>query len=203
MKTRPTLVAIFLACLVLGCVISITLGGNRFPAPVTAAADLNGNGMDERYTLQGGRVTVIEGDRLCWRSPSSWLVEALLPGDVDNDGRPELALSLWKEGSYGLRRPFWETAPDRSYKNHLFVMHWSEKGLIPKWCSSNLDRPIITMEPADVNADGANELMITEGDYRHVRDEIYTLDDTHPRSTIWSWSGWGFAASSPKMGQKL
>ena len=170
----------------------LNMAGDR-GAGARAEGDLDGDGSPETYSLTGHRLTVEEGGRILWRSGRDWRVDGFALGDIDNDGTGELLLSLWKTGSYGALKPFWHTGEDVSYKNHLFVFRLAEDTLRPKWCSSDLPRPIVSFSVRDQDGDGLNELITEEGEYRKVRGERYELDTGKPvRTAVWQWEGWGF-----------
>jgi hypothetical protein len=104
----------------------------------------------ETYSLRNGRLTVTDQeDRLLWQSPEEWWIDDFFLGDITNDGRQNLCLSVWKEGSYGPYRPFWVEANDSLVRNHLFLyqMEATEENTSEKpslkavWQSSHLARP--------------------------------------------------------------
>lgn len=146
--------------------------------------DLDGDGIPEKYTLRDGRITVLSGDRVIWRSPDNWWVDFFFLGDANNDGTPELNLLVWKEGSFGLYKPFWVKEEDSSVKNHLFIFKLEKGNFKPVWQSSNLDRPNYRIALIDLNGDGENELVVTEGSY---------TDPGKKEMTLWKWNGWGFS----------
>jgi len=164
---------------------------------VQATADLDRDGAPETYTLRRGVLTVAEGGKILWKSPSTWRASAFALGDADNDGTVELLLSVWKRGSFGRHRPFWFRGEDAGYKNHLFVHRLAEDTVKPVWLSSNLDRPIISLSVRDTDGDGQNELVVTEGDYRQVTGEVFAPDARNTRVTVWRWEEWGFALCGP------
>lgn len=146
--------------------------------------DLDRDGLPEHYTLRNGIITVQAGSRNLWRSPHDWWVDYFFLGDADNDGTPELNLLVWKEGSFGPYRPFWVEEDEPSVKNHLFIFRLEEGDFKAVWQSSNLDRPIYRAALVDLNGDGENELLVTEGSY---------TDPTKREITLWKWNGWGFS----------
>lgn len=147
-------------------------------------SDLDGNGILEEYTLRDGRIMVRDGSSLIWQSPEDWWIDYFFLGDADNDGRPELNLSVWKEGSFGLHKPFWVKEEDTSVKNHLFIFRLEKGNFKPVWQSSNLDRPNRHAVLIDLDGDGENELVVNEGSY---------TDPGKREITLWKWSGWGFS----------
>jgi poly-gamma-glutamate capsule biosynthesis protein CapA/YwtB (metallophosphatase superfamily) len=145
--------------------------------------DMDNDGLPEYYTLRSGKLTVRSGSRLIWQSPDDWWVDYFFLGDADNDGAPELNLLVWKEGSFGPHRPFWVEEDDTSVKNHLFVFRLEKGSFKAVWQSSNLDCPIYRAALVDLDGDGENELLVTEGSY---------TDPATREITLWKWSGWGF-----------
>ena len=147
-------------------------------------ADLNGDGRPEEYTLRDGKITVCADSCIIWQSPDDWWVDYFFLGDANNDGNPELNLLVWKEGSFGTRKPFWVEEDDPAVKNHLFIFKLKGDTFKPVWQSSNLDRPNYRAGLIDLDGDGENELVVVEGSYSDPAEAIVTL---------WKWSGWGFS----------
>lgn len=161
---------------------------------VHTTGDLDGDGRTEEYVLAGTVLTVKEGPEDLWESPADYRVDSFVLGDVDNDGRDNLVVSLWKVGSFGEIRPFWHTGEDAGYKNHLFVYELQGETYKSVWCSSDLDRPILSFAIRDVNGDGLNELIAEEGQYRNVTGERYAPDPNGKvRTAVWQWEEWGFS----------
>lgn len=111
-------------------------------------------------------------------------VRSFLIADFDNDGRKELALVIWKKGSFGRDKPFWLKRNDSSYGFHLFLYRIKD-GLRPLWFSSRLAKPI-----CDINVReraGKSEIEVEEGVYN---PQGYSCQKTE--KTSWQWDGWGF-----------
>lgn len=146
--------------------------------------DLNGDGMDEKFTLTDGRLTVATGSNMIWQTPPEWWVDYFFIGDANNDGSTELNFLVWKEGSFGPLKPFWLEEDDTDIKNHLFIFKLEDGNIKPVWQSSKLDRPNYLAALLDFNGDGDNELVALEGCY---------TDPEKLKMTVWKWNGWGFS----------
>ncbi len=155
--------------------------------------DLDQDGACEDFALRDGKLTVLTGTQTVWQSPDEWWVDDFFLGDANNDGVPELSLLVWKSGSFGTHKPYWAAQEDKSIKNHPFIFKLAGGVIKPVWQSSNLDRPNYEAALADLDGDGENELVVTEGDYA----------DPGPREpAVWKWNGWGFsqiAYGEPKL----
>jgi len=166
--------------------------GSEIPQETAAVQhDLDRDGRPECYRLEGGRLSISRENRVLWQSPASWGVYECIWGDVNNDGREELVLLLWKTGSYGKDKPFWHQGFDDRLSNHLFVYQLINDQLKPLWCSSALPRPITDLQVIDIDQDGKNALVISEGKYGRLLDEKAPLV-TPPSRLIMRWQGWGF-----------
>ncbi len=187
------LAVVVIALLIIMLLISREIG-REDSKRITDNGDLNQNGIVEEYILEKQELTVYEDNKLIWKSPKEYNIDSFALADVNNDGNINLVISLWKYGSFGNAKPFWQQAEqDQEYKNHLFIYSLSEKGFKQVWCSSNLVRPIVEFSITDINGDGLNELVVEEGKYKYKYKNIYTLDTKAPTSTnVFEWSEWGF-----------
>jgi len=173
-----------LPVLFLVAVMALT-GSGAHSSLIHEQGDLDGDGVPEEYSLKDHSLTVKEGETLLWESPSEYRIDSFALGDVDNDGADNLAVSLWKLGSFGDIKPFWHTGEDLSYKNHLFVYKLQENRYKPVWCSSDLGRPIRSFEIRDANGDSKLELVTMEGHYGKAGGPA--------RTAVWQWQEWGFS----------
>ncbi|TEB07721.1 Capsule biosynthesis protein CapA [Pelotomaculum schinkii] len=146
--------------------------------------DLDQDGACEDYTLQDGKLKVATGAQIIWESQDDWWVDDFFLGDADNDGVFDLNMLVWKSGSFGRHKPFWIAGDDPDVKNHLFIFKPAAGSFKPVWQSSNLDRPNYEAALADLDGDGKNELIVTEGDY---------TDPAKRDAGLWKWNGWGFS----------
>ncbi|NMB48343.1 hypothetical protein GYA13_02760 [Candidatus Kuenenbacteria bacterium] len=181
--------ALFIAVIILGlCYFGcLYLDKKNISTSQAKRADLNGNLIDESYTLIAGRLTIAESQKTIWQSPADWQIDSFVLADANNDGLLDLNLSLWKPGSFGTSKPFWLKENDPSVKNHFFIYNLSGDKLKMVWGSSNLGAPNCEFLIQDIDGDSQNELLVIEGEYR-------TATACQGRYVaLWSWNGWGFS----------
>ena len=143
------------------------------PAPVTTLeVDLRGDGELLRATLDKGVVRLWDGPEVVWQNEApDWQVSGMASGDVDNDGRFELLLWLWKPDKSGVPR------------SHPFLVGWRGGRYRVFWGGSAVGAPIRQAAIGTVNG---------------TRNVLVVLDDTGgpdaPASyvTVWTWQGWSF-----------
>ncbi len=169
------------------------IGAGFFPAGEQPALvehhDLNNDGDMETYILEDHCLKITENKSELWQSPAEWRVTSLATGDANHDGREDLIMVVWKEGSFGEDKPFWVNLNDKQIRCHLFIFDLIGKQVKPLWMSSALHRPIKSLQIKDINDDGKNELIVQEGSYSLLSRFIHP-DDSEP--TLWQWQGWGF-----------
>ncbi len=154
---------------------------------------MNENGVEETYTLSKHTLSITEGTKEIWTTPKEYSVDSFAFGDINHDGKLELVISLWKTGSFGKLKPFWHKQVNTDYKNHLFVYRIQENTAKQVWCSSNLDRPILSFQVEDWDKDGLKELVVREGEYQKTLFGRYRAVENHrARTAIWKWEEWGF-----------
>lgn len=87
--------------------------------------------FDQAYvTLEGRRITVRDGGKdgaVVWKTQGDWFVQDLVIKDVDQDGKDEMILLVWKHGSYGNHRPFWVKKNDKDLKQHIYIYKYDAK----------------------------------------------------------------------------
>lgn len=152
--------------------------------------DLNNDGIMEKYHLTGGKLTITQPDGLVWSSPSEWNIQSFVVDDVTGDNKPELVMVLWKPGSFGRHKPMWNSQKeDNKYSCHLFLYQISKNKLIPRWCSSALDKPIRSFSVQRDSTDNSY-LAVVEGRYSfYCCGHALFLGKQY---TNWAWKQWGF-----------
>jgi poly-gamma-glutamate synthesis protein (capsule biosynthesis protein) len=137
----------------------------------------------QRLELKDGTLKVWRPDetgknwKIIWESKPGWQVEQFSFGDADEDGRPELIFTLWKN----------DGQDDRGeYRSHPFVYGWRRNAFRPVWAGSALVDPIREFGLLDLSGDGVNELVVLEGKYNEVRNAPARY------VTVWRWMGWGY-----------
>lgn len=137
--------------------------------------------VTERIELKGGSLHVWRqvdtGWKLTFESPPEWQVQQFAFGDADEDGRPELIFSLWKNNG-----------PDDGgqARSHPFVYGWRRGAFRPVWAGSALADPIREFALGDFKGEGPNELVVLEGNYADPQDAPARY------VTVWRWNGWGY-----------
>jgi len=135
--------------------------------------------------LSDGVLKIVINGALVYKSDSKWYVDDFKFADIDNDGILELNISVWKAGNFGESKPFWEK-DDPSVKNHFFVFKIINRRVLPLWQSSNLDKPNCEFDFADFDNDGADELIVLEGEYSD------DFSCNAKRYAVLDWNSWGF-----------
>jgi poly-gamma-glutamate capsule biosynthesis protein CapA/YwtB (metallophosphatase superfamily) len=140
--------------------------------PQAIEVDLRGDGLPLTARLQDGIVEVIDRDEVVWRNEDpAWNVTGMTSGDVDNDGRYELLLWLWKPDPQGVNR------------SHPFLVGWRGGRYRVFWGGSAVAAPIQQAAIGPVTGE-RNLLIVLEG-------------GTSPREpaervAVWLWKDWYF-----------
>lgn len=166
--------------------IGVERGDVRTKAYKTFSGDLNADGVVEQFVLRDGVVKVSDDNgKAIWQSDADWWIDDALLADADNNGIPDLVLSVWKSGNYGKDKPSWVTANDPAIRNHLFLFDLKGGKIQPIWQSSNLARPNCALGLTDLG-DGKQSLLVLEGDYAEP-------GACSPKYlAVWHWQTWGF-----------
>jgi hypothetical protein len=126
--------------------------------------------------LKHKKLTIEDNDSgdVLYESPKEWKISDYFYFDADNDEENEVMLVVWKKGSYGEHRPFWDDSPDNDWTIHLFIYDWdSERAdrLDPRWMSSEIGRRVTAVSVDEEN-------------------RIHLIDDSGGE-TVWKWYTWG------------
>jgi hypothetical protein len=134
------------------------------------AIDLTGDGTNEIIRREDGQVRILEAGKVVWRSPPDWNVVDLALGDPNDDGRFEAMLAIEKGSAGG------EVA------SQPFVIGYRGGRYLDLWGGSPVHAPLVEVELADVDGDGAEELVVLEA----------PPQESGLCVTVWRWHGWGF-----------
>ncbi len=149
--------------------------------------DIDGDLIEETYALENGQLTITRNLKILWQSQSDWWIDDFVIADSNNDGVPDINLSVWRPGNFGTSKPFWIKENDMSIKNHFFVFDLVGDKMKPIWQSSNLGVPNCGFTFADIDGDGNNDLVTIEGDYLQMPECKGNY------FAVWKWNGWGFS----------
>jgi hypothetical protein len=120
--------------------------------------------------LEGGRIVVDASDGSAWQSQAEWDVIDLALGDPNDDGRGEMMMAFWKRDAAGVRR------------SQPFVVGYRGGSYRPLWGGSPVEDLIAELELADVDGDGAQDLVVLDAGG----------PDGQLTVSVWRWHGWGF-----------
>jgi poly-gamma-glutamate synthesis protein (capsule biosynthesis protein) len=144
------------------------------------SVDLTGDGVREDVRRVREQVIIYQDGGEVWRSPPTWRVADLALGDPNDDGRSELMLALWKPGLDGLEPP--DPAKRNTPRSRPFMVGYRGGTYRTLWGGSAVADPIQELALRDVDGDGAEELIVLEGD-----------DPQRRTVSVWRWHGWGFS----------
>ncbi len=102
----------------------------------------------EKLVLKDKSAIVLSSDgEEMFRTESDWMVQDVIAGDMDNDGRQDILFLLWKKGRFGHYRPFWIDEDEDTLSQHLFIYNIKEDGKMhQKWCASDVGAVIYRMK---------------------------------------------------------
>lgn len=112
-----------------------------------------------------------QGNEL-WKTEGNIYVQDMLIRDLDRDGREELALLVWKHGSFGKHIPMWVKNNDIRLEQHIFIYKldssW-EDFIRPVWMSSSMGKDI-----RRISGFGNDKILI---DYNDASDSVWYWDN--------------------------
>lgn len=105
------------------------------------------DGKHMRFVLEDKIASVYVDGKMIWHSDDSYFVQDMFVADIDEgvkyDGinknvnaDKELVLLLWKEGRYGVHKPFWVGDDEKDFSQHLFTYNIFDDKVKSKWGSS-------------------------------------------------------------------
>ncbi len=175
-----------------------------------------GSGLvpDEKVTVAGDDCARLEGQTLqllggpcddnapaLWSSPPDWQVKDFAAGDLNRNGKPDLALLIWRPYKpwpidrhipYGGRIAAHQNADGLSC--HVILVEPDEHGgYRVAWGGSALYQPLLDITATDMNGDGEQELAALESTYAAGNDVGQSL-------SLWEWNGFGFTLVSRAAG---
>lgn len=168
--------------------------------PVTAA-DFDSDGQMETLTLADGRVAIIGENHVLWRSPETWQVGQALVADLNQDGRPEAVLLLWRPFQpwpvdqwlpHGGRIDSFHDSSDRSC--HIILIGWYQGSFRERWAGSALAEPVTSLAAADLTGNGEQFLVTLEAQYNDPASAPARY------LKVWEWNGFGFSLVSKREG---
>lgn len=141
------------------------------------------------YDDNESRLYIVKDNQVDWSSSPDWQIEDFEVGNIDHSGNPDVVMSVWKKGSFGPDRPFWQEGDDESWGNHLFVFTYRDGRFEPLWQSSELSKANKDILIVDVdkerhettNKPTGLELVVIE---KASEEEEYLA--------VWRWDEWGF-----------
>jgi hypothetical protein len=120
------------------------------------------------YDLSGGNKEVYKRDMSEY---NPWKIQT---ADVDGDGAFEVSVGVYKTARF---HPVMAKRP--------FIYAWDGTDLKPKWLGSRLSRPFDDYAFADLNGDGADEIIAIE-----------RLEDNRCIVQAYEWTGFGFIGTA-------
>jgi hypothetical protein len=177
------------------------LPAGAVPVNFLVQADLDTDGASESLALTGGHLAILSKNETVWESPQGWDVFQASFSDLNRDGTPEVTLLVWRAFQpwpvdkflpHGGRiATFHDEAGDSC---HIILIGWTRGQYSELWAGSALAEPVTTFVAADVNGDGAEELVTLEGRYAGSR--------SGPARALkaWEWNGFGFTVVSTLKG---
>jgi hypothetical protein len=170
--------------------------GIQLVLPATSA-DFDNDGKAETLALRDGRAAIQREDQILWQSPQAWQVRQALIADLNQDGRPEAVLLVWRPFRpwpvdawlpHGGRIDDFHDSSGRSC--HIILIGWYQDSFRERWAGSALAEPVKSFAVADLTGSGKQLLVTLEAQYNDpVSAPARDLK-------VWEWNGFGFSLVS-------
>ena len=176
---------------------SVPLPVGNVPIPSLYQADLDGNGLSESLLITDNRLSILSGGKIVWQSPSNWQIAQAAIGDLNQDGKPEVSLLVWRPSHpwpvdqwlpYGGRIANFHNAEGLSC--HIILIGWCRNAYRELWAGSAMADPITSFFPLDIDGNGTQELVVLESRYKDERNAPAR------KLKVWEWNGFGFSVVS-------
>ncbi|HSB00937.1 MAG TPA: VCBS repeat-containing protein [Anaerolineales bacterium] len=167
------------------------------PVSEKMSADFDLDGKLETLALADGHASIQTGDRVRWRSPQAWQVRQALVADLNQDGRPEAALLLWRPFQpwpvdawlpHGGRIENFHDSDGNSC--HIILIGWFKNSFRERWAGSALAEPVESFAAADLTGSGEQFLVTLEAHYNDPASAPARY------LKVWEWNGFGFSLVS-------
>jgi hypothetical protein len=174
----------------------------RVPAGVQLAltvtsADFDNDGKAETLALTDGHAAIRSNSKILWQSPQAWQVQQALVADLNQDGRQEAVLLVWRPFRpwpvdawlpYGGRIDSFHDSSGSSC--HIILIGWYEGSFRERWAGSALADPVKSFAAADLTGSGEQFLVTLEAQY----DDPPSAPARYLK--VWEWNGFGFSLVS-------
>lgn len=174
-------------------------------------ADLDGDGVMECIDLHQEHAAIYRApcassltSSPLWESPPEWEVSQAMFSDLNRDGLKEATLLVWRPYQrwaidsfllYPGRLDNFQNAEGQSCHMILIGTSSNRPDLYRElWAGSAMAAPVHSFAVADIDNNGAQELIALESDYNNLPSE--------PGSalTLWEWNGFGFTLLARQTG---
>ena len=169
------------------------LPAGNVPIPAPSAADFKRDGSLESLQLQDGRLAILSAGRMVWQSPAGWTVAQAAITDLNQDGKPEATLLVWRPFRawpvdqwlpHGGRIAGFQDAVGDSCQ--IILIGWRGQAYGELWAGSPMAEPVRSFAVADLAGEPGQALITLEGRYADDR-----AAPAHALK-VWKWNGFGF-----------
>ncbi len=166
----------------------------------TSQADINGDGFPEKILWMRNHSQIAlysinnqtnHTQTLVWQSPAEWQVTQAAYSDLDNDGKIELTLLVWRDYKpwpidkyipFGGRIKGFHNSQGKSCQ--IILLYWHNGRMRERWAGSAMVNPVLSFASVDFDGDQKEDLLTLEGKYNYP-SYSWSL-------SLWKWEGFGF-----------